>query len=77
MRSISRLLRCEEVVMPAPLSPEQRADLNLDLPNHHTATSKLLAESELMQNFVGITMEEKFRASGRVSSPISCSVLVD
>ncbi|KAF2163211.1 hypothetical protein M409DRAFT_68527 [Zasmidium cellare ATCC 36951] len=32
----------------------------------HTATSKLLAESELMQNFVGITMEEKFRASGRV-----------
>lgn len=32
----------------------------------HTATSKLLAESELMQNFVGISMEEKFRASGRV-----------
>lgn len=37
-------------------------------PDHvaHTATSKLLAESELMQNFVGISMEERFRASGRV-----------
>jgi hypothetical protein len=28
--------------MPAPLSPEQRADLNLDLPVHHTPSTKQL-----------------------------------
>lgn len=37
----------------------------------HTAASKVLAENQLVQDFVGIQTEEKFKASAFVSD--SCS----
>lgn len=35
----------------------------------HTAASKLLAENRLMEDFVGISCEEKFRAQAHVRFP--------